>query len=502
MPDVIDIATERDINVLRQVALLQDREIQRLHHRLAALMTAAGGDTVAIQQELEALRDQLAQRNRALFGDSSEQRRSDGPSGASTRPPRGRGHGPSAQPRLPVVEETFTLPDGDRPCPQCGGQLEPMAGQCEEADEITVIERHFCVTRQRRQKYRCRCNGHVATAPGPVKLQPGARYSPAFAIEVAASKYLDHVPLERQVRMMAREGLDVTSQTLWDQIEILARTLQPTCDAIRHVVLAAPVIGADETRWRMMRDTGAGGTSRWWAWCLTSPDAVYFQILKHRSEAAARLILGRYGGVVMADGYGAYDALARGEPGCTLAHCWAHVRRKFLETADAFPTASAEALDLIAELYAVERAALEQAGPDADARLRARADLRASRSTLVIARLQAWALAQRVLPQGGLGRAIAYMLGLWAGLTRFLTDPRIPLDNNATERAIRGPVVGRKNFYGARSQRGTEVAALFYTLFETAKQRHVEPKAYLHQAVMAALVVPGTVTLPAPSAQA
>jgi hypothetical protein len=96
-----------------------------------------------------------------------------------------------ARPRLPVVEETFTLPDGDRPCPHCGGQLEPMAAQCEEADEITVIERHFCVTRQRRQKYRCRCNGHVATAPGPVKLQPGARYAPAFAIEVAASKYLD-----------------------------------------------------------------------------------------------------------------------------------------------------------------------------------------------------------------------------------------------------------------------------------------------------------------------
>ena len=82
-------------------------------------------------------------------------------------------------------------------------------------------------------------------------------------------------------------------------------------------------------------------------------------------------------------------------------------------------------------------------------------------------------------------------------MTRFLADPRIPFDNNATDRAIRGPVVGRKNFYGARSQRGTEVAALFSMLFETAKLRGVEPKAYLRPAVMAALAAPGTVTLPA-----
>lgn len=495
---MIDIATERDINVLRQIALLQDREIQRLHARLAQLLAAAGADTVAIQQELEALREQLAQRNRALFGDSSEKRQRDEKTGDVPSRPASRGHGPTAQPRLPVADEIFALPDGDRACPQCGGQLEPMTGQFEEAEEITVVERHFQVTRQRRQKYRCRCNGHVATAPGPVKLQEGGRYSPAFAIEVAASKYLDHLPLERQVRMMGREGLEVTSQTLWDQIEILARTLQPTYEAVRQVVLSAPVIGADETSWRMMRQSGlATGTNRWWTWCITSPDAVYFQILKHRSQDAARLILGRYGGIVMADGYGAYTALARGEPGCTLAHCWAHVRRKFVEIADAFPVACVEILGLIGELYAVERLAEAQGEPDVEAQARTRPELRATQSQAIVARIRDWALAQRVLPQSGLGKAIAYMLGMWTGLTRFLTDSRIPLDNNATERAIRGPVVGRKNFYGARSQRGTEVAALFYTLFETAKLRGVEPKAYLRQAVMAALVTPGTVTLPA-----
>lgn len=453
---MIDIATEPNIDVLRQIALLQDREIQRLHARLATLMTAAGADTSAIQQELESLREQLTQRNRALFGSSSEKRAS-ATTAATAKGTAQSGHGPAAQPRLPVVDEVFTLPADDSKCPECGGQLEPMNGQFEDAEEITVVERRFQVTRIRRQKYRCRCNGHVATAPGPMKLQDGGRYSPAFAIEVAASKYLDHFPLERQVRVMAREGLEVTSQTLWDQIEVLARTLQPTYDAIREVVLTAPVIGADETHWRLMAPRS--GTSRWWAWCLTSPDAAYFRILKQRSTDAARLVLDRYGGIVMADGYGAYHSLARGRPGFALAHCWAHVRRKYFDIGEHFPVQCAAILDQIDALYTVERDAQAEAGGDAEALLRARNDLRAFRSQPIIAGIRDWAYAQAVLPQSGLGKAIAYMLGMWEGLTRFLTDPRIPLDNNATERAIRGPVVGRKNFYGARSQRGTEARA-------------------------------------------
>ena len=88
------------------------------------------------------------------------------------------------------------------------------------------------------------------------------------------------------------------------------------------------------------------------------------------------------------------------------------------------------------------------------------------------------------------------MLERWDGLTRFLVDPRIPLDNNAAERALRGPVVGRKNHYGSRSLRGTQVAALLYTLCESARLIGVDAHAYLRQALDAALATPGTITLP------
>jgi transposase len=306
-----------------------------------------------------------------------------------------------------------------------------------------------------------------------------------------------HLPLERQIRMMRREGLTIDSQTLWDQIEALATVLQPTYEAVRQYVLTAPVIGADETWWRFLQGRGA---KRWWAWSVTREDAVAYSILETRSQEAARQVLNGYGGIVIADGYGAYDALARAGPPFTLAHCWAHVRRKFIEAEPHYPEPCGQVLELIGQLYAVERAGPrldgDVRGDERGAALQARAALRTEQSTAIVAEIRAWAHQQRPLPESSLGRAISYMLGLWPGLTRFLEDPRIPLDNNATERGLRGMVVGRKNHYGSRSKRGTEVAALFYSLIESAKLGGVEPKAYLLRAARAALANPGTVTLP------
>jgi transposase len=342
----------------------------------------------------------------------------------------------------------------------------------------------------------------VDTAPGPLRLAArpdvrGRRYSPSFAVEVAVGKYLDHLPLERQARVMAREGLTIESQTLWDQIEALATVLAPTYEALRAYVLTAPVVGVDETWWRLL---GGPENKRWWAWGVTREDAVTYTILESRSQEAARRVLDGYHGIVLADGYGAYDALARAGPGFTLAHCWAHVRRKFVEAEPHYPAPCAEILELIGQLYAVERAG-PGVDPAASDETRAaardlRAKLRRERSTPIVEAIRTWAYQQRALPESSLGKAIAYMLGLWPGLTRCLDDPRIPLDNNATERGLRGMVVGRKNHYGSRSKRGTEVAALFYSLIESAKLCGVEPKAYLLQATRAALENPGTVILP------
>lgn len=496
----------RDPEVLRQVAVLLERENEKLHAKVQTLLTELtrlrGDAARTVQHELEFLKELLAQRERALFGASSE-RRPRPMSDETPAPSKPRhGHGPAAQPTLPRVEMVHELAAADQTCPQCGGTLREMRGQTEDSEEITVVERRFVLVHHRRKKYRCACNGCIDTAPGPLRLATrpdtrGRRYSPAFAVEVAVNKYVDHQPLERQARIMAREGLTIESQTLWDQLDALATVLQPTYDALRRHVLSAPIIGVDETWWRLL---GGPQNKRWWAWSVTREDAVTYTILESRSQDAARHALNGYRGIVVADGYGAYDALARAGPGVTLAHCWAHVRRKFVEAEPHYPDACGEVLALIGQLYAVERACPSlDAVASADVRAQAlalRATARREQSTEIITAIRAWALGQRALPESALGKAIGYMLGLWTGLTRFLEDARIPLDNNATERALRGMVLGRKNHYGSRSKRGTEVAALFYSLIESAKLCGVEPKAYLLCATQAALENHGAVTLP------
>ncbi len=309
---------------------------------------------------------------------------------------------------------------------------------------------------------------------------------------VAVAKYADHLPLERQVRMMAREGLIVESQTLWDQLNALARHLEPTYEALGRRALEAPVINVDETRWAIMGSAKpAAGT----VWTVRTPTESFYRILPGKSTEEGRQVLAGYRGIAVVDGFAVYEVLARDGPGFTLAHCWAHAKRKYDDIADQWPVACEAIAGLIGELYAIER---EVPGPfpgNAEAQA-LRHQLRRERSQPVLDRIWDWATVQVGLPRSDFGKAVRYMLERWAGLTRFLTDPRIPLDNNAAERALRGPVVGRKNHYGSRSLRGTQVAALFYTLCESARLIGVDAHAYLTVAIDAALAGPGTVTLP------
>ena len=473
--------TEKDPERLRQAALLLEAENRRLTARVVeltrALLSAKGEDAQALQLRLAELERQLVQKNAELFGPSSEKRPRAASAKAEDAPAQQRGHGPREQKALAIEEVVHHLDEADKTCTSCGGALQEWTGQSEDADEVDVIERRFVVRRHRRLKYRCACGGCVETAPGPEKLQEGGRYAIDFAIGVAVDKYLDHAPLERQVRAMARDGLVVDSQTLWDQIAALARHLEGAYEALHLHVLLSRVLGADETRWPLL---GAPGQTKWHAWALQTAEAVVYRIVEGRGTDAARSVLQGYRGTLMTDGYAVYTALAAESRGAiALAHCWTHVRRRFVEAQDA---RAEVALGLIGELYAIEREA--KTGPPDPGRL---LHLRQTKSKDVLHRLHTWAMEVRALPESALGRALAYMGGLWPGLTRFVDDAAIPLDNNGTERALRGPVVGRKNHYGSKSRRGTEVAALFYSLCESAKLAGVDPRAYLRAATLAAL---------------
>lgn len=473
----------QDPEKLRQVVVLLDQEVDRLQKQVRDLSF-----------EIARLRGEAVAQVDFSFPAKSLQKVFEEEAVASpprpVRPVR-VGHGPRPQQRLPVVEKVHELPQEDRGCKACGGELSAMTGQYEESEEVTVTERSYHLQVHRRQKYRCRCNGNVTTAPGPQKLIAGGRYSLDFAVHVAVQKYGDHLPLERQVEMMSREGLETTSQALWDQLEAAAVLLRPTYEALGQWLLEQPLVHADETGWPVnAQDTKK---PRWTAWCLCNDQAVWFRIASSKSEAEGRRLLGHYRGIVVADGYRVYKNLAQAteRPGYRLAHCWAHVLRKFRETEANHPN-SRWLLERIGELYATERAILLEAGADAERHL----VLRQERAGPLLSEIRQWTLAQGGLRRSDFGKAVAYVLSHWSGLTLFVEEAAVPLDNNPAERALRGLVMGRKNHYGSRSQRGADVSALFYSLIGTAKLCQLNPSTYLRQALLAALNQPGAVTFP------
>lgn len=281
--------------------------------------------------------------------------------------------------------------------------------------------------------------------------------------------------------MMRREGLTITSQTLWDQIEALEFIVRRVRPRLLAHILGHAVVGADETRWRMLN----GSSKTWYVWLLHVSTAVYYTIEDSRSKEVISKILGAFSGILMCDGYAAYTALAKERKGrVVLAHCWSHVRRAYVEIQHSFPVECGEIIAHINELFALD--ATCATGPPGDD---ARRIIRDESSRQVIEDIVAWfwRTAPFVMPGTGLYEAIGYMVGTWRGLVLFLDDPTIPLDNNGSERAARGPVLGRKNHYGSKSVRGTQVAATFYSLVESAKLCGLEPRFYLRVATRAGL---------------
>ena len=397
--DVINVSTETNIERLREVAQVLMAENDRLHRRLQALVEelgkATGEDAERLQLELDLIREQLHDRNQMLFGRSSEKRSHAQNDEAPAKPQRG--HGPKPQPELPIIEEVFELDEADLACPKCGGELGEMKGQFEESDVVDVVERSFRIVREKRQKYSCSCGECVETALGSNKPIAGGRYSLGFGVTVARDKYEDHNPLTRQARQMKRSGLEVTSQTLWDQLQGLSRHLKPSHEALRDYVLENAVVGMDETPWPLL---AKGASKKWWAWSLCRPDAVYYEIAPTRSTAEVTKMLGGYTGVVMCDGYAAYPSFVkkRAGPGTVvLANCWSHARRKFVAAQKNYPVAG-EMLDLIGQLYAIEK--------DARGNLDALAELRRLKSRPLTDEIKAWLLSKQALPKSSLGRAI------------------------------------------------------------------------------------------------
>lgn len=481
---MVDLRGEKDIEQLRKVALVQGTQIDILIKRLQAQALELGklkNNPRELQETLALLSDLVAKKIAEEHGPQAE------PKVAEAEPPKTKKkrteHGPTPQPELPHVEQVFTLEDADKKCTACGGELAPMAGQFEESELIDVVEVSYRVVQVKQQKYVCRCGACVETAPGPERTIRGGRYSLEFGIKVVIDKYLDHLPLARQERILKRHGLVVTTQTLWNQLLAVADRLRPAWNALWKRALDSPVIGLDQTSWKRLDDKDK---KPWQMWCVTAPGLVAHRIRSDKGAKTFEELLAGFEGTIVCDAAQTHGAGARALGGIVLAGCWAHVYRKYEAAVTDHPEASF-AMKWIGELYELDTAA----GDDLDAL----AEARRTKSKAVLDELRTWLVAQPALRSTSIGNAIGYTLDNWDRLNVFVSDPRVPLDNNATERAIRGPVVGRRNHFGSKTSLGTEVASIFYSLIETAKLAGVNPATYLLEAARAnargEVVLPG-----------
>ncbi|HTE56560.1 MAG TPA: transposase, partial [Kofleriaceae bacterium] len=327
----LGIDREKDIEELRRIAQALELQNEILIRTLEAKcreLEALKGREGELQQTL-ALLNSLTKRAATNTPPPTK-----GKSRRAKKPPDKAG--PTEQPRLPAIEQVFELDTADRACPSCGGELHPMDGQFETSEMIDLVEVEYRLVQVKQQKYVCRCGGCVETAPGPERAAPGGRYSLGFAIKVALDKYLDHIPLSRQERILDRHGLTVSSQTLWDQLFAVAKRLRATNDALFAHVMAQPVIGLDQTGWPRLEGRGA---KPWQMWCLTAPGVVVHRIRDDKSAATFADLVGSYQGVIVCDALKTHEAGAREGPGIELAACWAHVFRKFKEAAADHPEA-------------------------------------------------------------------------------------------------------------------------------------------------------------------
>ena len=383
---------------------------------------------------------------------------------------------PAHLPRERVVIEAPSA------CPCCGGKLAKLGEDITET--LEVIPRQWKVVQTVREKFTCRSCEAITQPPAPFHPIARGRAGPNLLAMILDAKFAQHLPLNRQSEVYAREGVDLDVSTLADWVGACTATLAPLVTLLRAHVLAADRLHGDDTTVPVLAK-GKTNTGRLWVYVRDdrpfggpAPPAAILHYSPDRTAAHPNRHLALWQGILQADAYAGYSDLyaPSRKPGpVTEAGCWAHARRKFFELAELTKAPLAvEAVRRIDAIFAIERCIN---GTSAEQRLATRT----AQSAALVGELEAWMRQTRLklARQNEVGRAMDYMLKRWPSFSRFLDDGRICLSNNAAERALRGIAVGRKAWLFAGSDQGGERAAATYSLIATAKLNDVDPRAWL-----------------------
>ena len=361
------------------------------------------------------------------------------------------------------------LAEEEKHCAACQQDLRPIGEESSERYEyipaqLTVIE-DVC------KKYACACTVRTATKP-PQPIEKSTAGASLLA-QVIVAKTADHLPLHRQEKIFERHGVDISRKTMGGWLAQCADLLNPLYGSAKDVLFQSKVIGTDDTGVKVL-DAALpfARTGRIWPYYGDREHPVIlYDYTATRERAGPEEFLKGYRGYLQADAYGGYDAFFK-EParGLIEVGCWAHARRYFHKALESDQARMGPALLLIAQLYRVE----EQARPLAPGD---RLGVRQLQSRPILDKLRDYLLEiqAEVLPKSPEGRAVRYTLKNWTALTRYCEDGDLEIDNNATERAIRGIAVGRNNWTFFGSDQGGHTAAVLRSFVASCQRAEVEP---------------------------
>ena len=448
-----------------------------------------------LQKEIDSLRAENRQLKDKLFAAKSEKKpskdrsnRLDDPKAANT-PPRPRGHQPNTPgPRrrdyshLPVVEEFAQLSSDAAACPKCGKPAAEM-GETEDSEVVELdVRAHRRRVRRRRYLRTCNCPdvSQTLTAPAPPKLIPKGRYGVSVWAYLLLAKFASHRALGNALEALSHHGLDLPQGTITDGLKRIMPLLEPVYEAILARNADSFYRQADETRWSVFVEQEGKIGYRWWLWGFLGEDTTAFRLKPTRSHDVPE---GHYAdeakGILMVDRYSAYKAMAQVKSGVVkLAFCWAHVRRDFIAVGKGWPELIDWAvawLNRIRILYHLNRQRLSH---DPKTPEFARHDTALREAIAAMHRQATEELAQPKLREP-CRKALASLLDHWSGLTLFVDDPKIPMDNNASERAVRGPSMGRKNYFGSGALWSVCLTAAMFSIVATLKQWNINPRRWL-----------------------
>ncbi len=392
---------------------------------------------------------------------------------AIRKPEQGRQEIPA---HIPRVQEILDLKEEQKACECCG---EPMNAYSHDITEILAIEPlKFFVRQISRPKYACSKhpeNG-VHQMSLPERIIPKGNADESLLTFLITSKYVDHLPIERQLKIMSRFGVKVAKSTAHDWVNATAEYLKPLHTELNNVILESKIINADETTLLVQNNSKKDPVIHGYLWAyLGDKSLISFDFQDGRSKKSPIEFLEKWQGkFLQTDAYAGYNEVIQ-QKNLLAIPCWAHIRRKFYDAEKLGMSDATLFLNSISKLYQIEAQVRENNLKSVEIQI-----LRQKESVSIINEIIALSdqKSSQYTPSSPMGKALTYLNNLHPKLKNYCTDGDLEIDNNIIERAIRPIALGRKNWLFAGSENGAKHSALIYSLTGSCALNDVEPHFY------------------------